>query len=60
MSGLGTDVEGRENVLVRHSNYIKKQKDKGLIPIGDVELNPKWSINYNELLADYLKGTNVQ
>jgi hypothetical protein len=60
MSGLGTDVEGRENVLVRHSNYIEKQKDKGLIPVGDVELNPKWSINYKELLTDYLKGTSVQ
>jgi hypothetical protein len=54
MSGLGTDTPDRENVIVRHSKHIENLKNSGKIPIGDIELMPRWGIDYKELLIKYI------
>jgi len=56
MSGLGADIPDRDNVIVRHSKHIESLKNKGKIPIGDIELVPKWGIDYKQLLIDYIKN----
>lgn len=56
MSGLGTDTPDRENVVMRHSKHIDNLKNSGKIPIGDIELVPKWNTDYNQLLKDHLKN----
>lgn len=53
MSGQGADTPDRENVIVRHSRHIESLKNKGEIPVGDIELSPKWSIDYVELLNNF-------
>jgi hypothetical protein len=58
MSGLGADTPERENVIIRHSRHIEKLKNNGKIPIGDIELNPKWIIDYNKLLINYIHENN--
>lgn len=58
MSGQGTDTPDRENVIIRHSRYIENLKKLGEIPIGDIKLDPKWNVDYNQLLLDFLKGRN--
>lgn len=55
MSGQGKDTPDKENVIVRHSKHIEKLKNEGKIPIGDIELKPKWNIDYKQLLIDFLK-----
>jgi hypothetical protein len=57
MSGQGTDTPNKENVIIRHSRHIEKLKNEGKIPIGDIELKPKWSIDYCKLLNEYI--TNI-
>lgn len=54
MSGMGTDDNTRPNVIIRHSDYIEKQRQKGLIHIGEIILNPNWKYNYSQKLKDYL------
>ena len=56
MSGEGADTPDRENVIVRHSKHIENLKKEGKISIGDIELKPKWNVNYNQLLIDFLKN----
>jgi hypothetical protein len=58
MSGQGGDTSDRENVIIRHSKHIDNLKKEGKIPIGDIELKPKWNINYKQLLTDYLRDKN--
>ncbi len=55
MSGAGTDTPDRENILIRHARHIERLKNDGKIPIGDIELVPRWNVNYKELLTEYLK-----
>lgn len=53
-SGQGTDVEGRPNIIQRHSAYIEDLRKKNLIPTGDVQLNPHWNKDYAQMLKDYV------
>jgi hypothetical protein len=53
MSGAGTDTNDRPNVIQRHSEHIERLRQENKIPTGDVYLNPKWSIDYKQLLKDY-------
>lgn len=54
MSGLGTDHEGRPNVVQRHSAHIEELREAGQIPAGDIELTPRWNRDYVALLADHV------
>lgn len=56
MSGLGDDVEGRPNVIERHSAYIEHRRQKGEIPTGDIYLDPNWHEDYINLLNQYNAG----
>lgn len=58
MSGQGVDVPDRDNVIIRHAEHIESLKNKGEIPIGDIELVPKWGIDYKQLLIDFVKHSN--
>lgn len=55
MSGMGADTPHRDNVVIRHTKYIESQRYKGLIPTGDIILNPHWKYNYEQMLKDFLK-----
>jgi glycosyltransferase involved in cell wall biosynthesis len=54
MSGEGTDVPGKANVIQRHSLFIENLRKKGVIPTGDIALNPHWKKDYKQLLKDFL------
>jgi hypothetical protein len=58
MSGQGNDKNNKENVLIRHKRYIDNLKNAGKIPTGDIELKPKWNVDYNQLLNNYLSENN--
>jgi glycosyltransferase involved in cell wall biosynthesis len=58
MSGLGADTPDRDNVIIRHSKHVEKLKNAGKIPIGDIELNPKWNIDYKQLLTNFVNENN--
>ena len=55
MSGMGTDHEGRPNVVLRHSAHIEALRQAGEIPTGDIELRPRWKRDYGALLAEYVR-----
>lgn len=54
-SGAGTDVEGKPNIIQRHSAYIEDLRKKGLIPTGIIKLNPHWQRDYKLMLKEFLK-----
>lgn len=58
MSGQGSDNKTKENILVRHSRHIENLKNSGKIPLGDIQLKPKWNIDYIELLNNYINENN--
>ena len=55
MSGLGTDTKDRANVIERHSTHVENLRRKGLIPTGDVQLNPHWEIDYQSQFNEYVR-----
>jgi hypothetical protein len=55
MSGLGSDTPDRPNIIQRHSLYVESLRKNGKIPIGDIMLKPRWSIDYKQLLKNYNK-----
>ena len=57
-SGQGTDVEGRPNIIQRHSDHIEGLRKAGKIPTGDVHLNPHWNKDYAQMLKDFLNEGN--
>lgn len=59
MSGQGTDIEGKPNVIQRHSEYVESLRRRGLIPSGDITLSPKWRRDYKKKLNDFIKNKSV-
>jgi hypothetical protein len=55
MSGQGTDVPGKANVIKRHTSHIEKERQQGKIPTGNVQLHPNWDRNYPEMLKTFNK-----
>ena len=55
MSGMGTDTKDRDNVIKRHSAHVESLRKKGLIPTGDVQLNPHWKIDYQSQFNEYVR-----
>lgn len=55
MSALGTDHDGRADVVSRHSAHIDELRRAGRIPTGDIELKPHWNQDYAALLAEYCR-----
>lgn len=56
-SGMGTDVPGRPSIIQRHTLHIENLRIRGLIPTGDVHLNPHWNKDYIQMLKDYNGNT---
>jgi glycosyltransferase involved in cell wall biosynthesis len=54
MSGHGTDVAGKANVIQRHSVYVENLRAKGKIPTGEIVLKPHWNKDYKQMLKDFL------
>lgn len=54
-SGLGTDTPDRENVVIRNIKYVEGLRKKGLIPTGEIILQPHWRHDYIQMLKDYIK-----
>lgn len=57
-SGQGTDTEDRPNILQRHSAHIEGLRQRGLIPTGDIILQPNWKFDYSQMLKDYVNRHN--
>lgn len=55
-SGMGTDTPDRPNVIQRHSLYIENLRQQGLIPTGDVYLQPHWKHDYNVKLKEFINA----
>jgi glycosyltransferase involved in cell wall biosynthesis len=53
-SGMGSDTPDRPSVIVRHSEHIENLRQQGLIPTGDIYLNPHWKHDYSQKLIDFL------
>jgi hypothetical protein len=56
MSGQGTDNNIKPNILIRHSEHIENLRSQGLIPTGIITLSPKWNLDYQLLLKQYING----
>jgi glycosyltransferase involved in cell wall biosynthesis len=54
MSGQGTDTPDRLNVILRHSMYIENLRQKGVIPTGNIKLNPHWNKDYKKMLNEFI------
>lgn len=57
-SGQGTDVEGKPNIIERHSAHIENLRQEGKIPTGDIFLTPMWQKDYQQMLQDYVNKSN--
>jgi hypothetical protein len=55
MSGQGTDVPGKANVIKRHASHVERERQQGRIPTGNVQLYPRWQRNYPEMLKAFNK-----
>ena len=55
MSGAGTDIPSRPNVIIRHSAYIESERVAGKIPVGTIHLKPHWKHDYPQMLKNFLK-----
>lgn len=55
-SGMGTDTPDRPNIIQRHSLHIENLRQQGLIPTGDVYLQPHWKHDYNVKLKEFLNA----
>lgn len=55
-SGMGTDTEGKPNILQRHAEHVDNLRIRGLIPTGIIELQPKWKYDYEQMLKEYVNG----
>lgn len=53
-SGMGTDTIDRPSIIQRHSEHIERLRQKGLIPTGNIYLNPHWKHDYKNLLKEYI------
>ena len=54
MSGQGHDKPGRPNAIQRHSAHIEQLKFQGKIPVGNVQLVPRWKHDYEKMLKDFV------
>lgn len=53
-SGQGDDVEGKPNIIMRHSEHIEYLRKQGKIPIGEIVLNPNWKYDYVKMLKEFV------
>jgi len=53
-SGMGDFVEGRDPAHIRNFKYLENLRLKNKLPVGNINLIPKWKYNYNELIKNYL------
>jgi hypothetical protein len=54
MSGQGTDVPGKANVIKRHASHVERERQQGRIPTGNVQLYPRWKVNYKHHLKEFV------
>lgn len=54
-SGAGTDTPDRPNIIQRHGEHIESLRRQGLIPTGEIVLQPRWNHNYSQMLKDYVR-----
>ena len=58
-SGMGKDNDNRPNILIRHSEYIEKQRLLGNIPTGIINLNPHWKFDYVKILKQFVSALKI-
>jgi hypothetical protein len=54
LSGQGRDTDDRENIIIRHSRYIEGLRLRGLIPTGDIQLNPHYNRDYEKIVGEFV------
>lgn len=57
-SGQGHDKEGQPNIIERHMAFLEIQRQKGNIPVGEIQLRPHWRQDYKSLLKNFIKRQN--
>tara|TARA_R110000868_G_C10889216_1_gene763467 strand:- start:246 stop:1004 length:759 start_codon:yes stop_codon:yes gene_type:complete len=57
-SGQGTDTPDRQNIIVRHQIFIESLRVTGVIPTGDILLNPHWNKDYKQMLKNFISDNN--
>ena len=57
-SGAGTDTPNRPNIIQRHTIHIEELRQRGLIPTGEILLQPKWKHNYIKMLSNFITKNN--
>lgn len=55
LSGQGKDNDTRPNIIERHSAHIEKERKRGNIPTGLINLKPKWNKDYATMLSDFVR-----
>ena len=55
-SGQGADTPDRPNIIERHFAHVEGLREKGLIPTGDIYLDPHWNYDYVELLKKFINN----
>lgn len=53
-SGQGTDDEIKPNIIKRHTQYIESRRRMGKIPVGVIQLHPKWEYPYDKMLKEFI------
>lgn len=55
-SGMGVDDETKfPSIIERHQKHIEGLRKRGLIPTGEVILEPHWNRPYDEMLNNFMK-----
>jgi len=55
IENAGYDKPGKPNAIQRHSAHIEQLRFHGKIPVGNVQLVPKWKYDYVEMLEQFNK-----
>jgi len=55
LSGFEKDKEGQKPGNKKVQEYIERKIQNSNIKIGDIELFPKWNLDYSQIVIDYIK-----
>jgi len=57
LSGFGQDKKNKETGNKKVEEYIQRKIEKGEVPTGEIFLKPHWSVDYLQMVTDYIKIT---
>lgn len=54
LSGYGRDTPGKKTGAQRVAEYVERQCQQSKVPVGEVQLQPTWRIDYLATVRDYV------